>query len=217
MLSYLEPYCSIDRSRTVSFEESRPWGTTLLGPLPSPALVDDGPADPLPSLAPVPHLRAAPIPLPPLPPLPLAPAPLAGPNTPLTLSPDLSPAASPILRPPPLVDVPELRRSSRPSNAPDRLNLYVSPPSPSPDPAAPTLDPIILLSNAIAQVHLCQTENGGLGSASVADPLTVSQAFRSPAAPKWKAAMQAELDSMRKHEVYTLVPRPTDRKVISSK
>lgn len=52
---------------------------------------------------------------------------------------------------------------------------------------------------------------------SAADPLTVNEALQRPDADKWRAAMDAELSSLRKAGTYELVPLPTDRNAIPSK
>lgn len=52
---------------------------------------------------------------------------------------------------------------------------------------------------------------------SSADPLTVSEALQRPDADMWRAAMEAELNSLRKAGTYELVPLPADRSAIPSK
>jgi hypothetical protein len=49
------------------------------------------------------------------------------------------------------------------------------------------------------------------------EPVTVQEAMESPNALEWKKAMNAELESIKKNEVYTLTKLPEGRKAIGSK
>ena len=49
------------------------------------------------------------------------------------------------------------------------------------------------------------------------DPSTLQEAFASPEAAQWRAAWQAEYDSLQKASTYELVPRPKNKNVIGCK
>ena len=49
------------------------------------------------------------------------------------------------------------------------------------------------------------------------DPSTLQEAFASPEAAQWRAAWQAEYDSLQKAGTYELVPRPKNKNVIGCK
>jgi hypothetical protein len=53
-----------------------------------------------------------------------------------------------------------------------------------------------------------------LGVEAADEPRTYAEALKRPDAPKWTHAMNAELAALAKANTYSLVPRPTDRKVI---
>ncbi|KAJ3570524.1 hypothetical protein NP233_g4341 [Leucocoprinus birnbaumii] len=59
-----------------------------------------------------------------------------------------------------------------------------------------------------------------INPASPNDPKSIEEALGRPDGDKWKAAIEEELNSLRDHGVYVLVPRssiPNSRKVMSSK
>jgi len=47
---------------------------------------------------------------------------------------------------------------------------------------------------------------GGIQLSSLPDPRTVHEAMAAPDADGWRVAMDAELENLRSHEVYDLVP-----------
>jgi hypothetical protein len=49
------------------------------------------------------------------------------------------------------------------------------------------------------------------------DPLTYKEAVNSPNATEWQKAMEAEINSLNENNTWILVPKPKDRKIISSK
>jgi hypothetical protein len=49
------------------------------------------------------------------------------------------------------------------------------------------------------------------------EPLSYEEAIRRPDADKWKSAMNDELESMAKINVWELVDRPTDTNIVSNK
>ncbi len=56
-----------------------------------------------------------------------------------------------------------------------------------------------------------------LSSEKLKDPETYKEAINSPNATEWIDAMHAEINSLNENQTWILVPKPRDRKIISSK
>ena len=56
-----------------------------------------------------------------------------------------------------------------------------------------------------------------VASEDIAEPITVREALSGPHAEQWHKAMQQEINSLHKHDVWTLTELPEGRKVIGSK
>lgn len=69
-----------------------------------------------------------------------------------------------------------------------------------------------------SDVHPTAMVNGSrLQVTDIAEPTTVREALSGPYAEQWHKAMQQEINSLHKHNVWTLTELPEGRKVIGSK
>ena len=89
------------------------------------------------------------------------------------------------------------RRSTRTRNPPAYLNDYVV------DGVARTTDETFI--NNCYRVRVDDV------------PKTYKQAMNSASAPKWKDAMDAEMQSLQENDTFELVPPPTDRAVVGGR
>lgn len=67
-----------------------------------------------------------------------------------------------------------------------------------------------------SRVGLGQERPGSVNSV-VELPITVHEAISSPNAEKWRAAMDDEMDSLYRQEVWTVVPEPEDRRIVGNR
>ena len=56
-----------------------------------------------------------------------------------------------------------------------------------------------------------------MASKDTVEPETVSEALHGPHSEQWREAMQEEIDSLQKHDVYELTELPRGRKAVGCK
>jgi hypothetical protein len=61
------------------------------------------------------------------------------------------------------------------------------------------------------------SEGSFLAAILIDEPSSYRQAKSSPEWSDWKKAMEEELESLKENDVWTVVPRPTNRKIVDSR